>query len=214
MQFGMEIYRLAFTTSDGHIWGTASQWTTNDHCSTWNFTRTSVLTGMVRHGCYEHSWLTHCFQVPVIAVFTKYDQFLRNVEMHLTDYPNEYPGGNVPEVAENLFQEHYLHPLGSDVRYVRLESEFGVLCRGYMLIFLTEMHMPNRPCNGLLENTAAALNDDVIALMLLAVQRGNLELSVNMALNRWVSQLRGQRGRSILTKIVVPTPLWILRLNM
>ena len=137
MQFGMEIYELAFMTTDGRLWGTASQWTTNDHCSTWNFTRTSALTGMVRHSCYEHSWLTHRFQVPVIAVFTKYDQFLRNVEMHLTDYPNEYPGSIVPEVAENLFQEHYLHPLGGDVRYVRLESEFGVLCQGYMLMFLS-----------------------------------------------------------------------------
>ena len=46
------------------------------------------------------------------------------------------------------------------------------------------MHMQNRLCNGLLENTAAALNDDVITLMLLAVRRGNLALSVNMALNR------------------------------
>ena len=44
--------------------------------------------------------------------------------------------------------------------------------------------MQSRPCNGLLENTAAALNEDVIALMLLAVQRGNLELSINIALNR------------------------------
>ena len=39
-------------------------------------------------------------------------------------------------------------------------------------------------CNGLIEETAAALNEDVVALMLLAVQRGNLELSVKTALSQ------------------------------
>jgi hypothetical protein len=80
---------------------------------------------MVR--CHEHPrlYLTLHFEVPVIAVFTKYDQFLCNVGMQVADYPDEYPEGNLPEVAEKLFQEHYLHPLGDDVQFVRLESEFG-----------------------------------------------------------------------------------------
>ena len=77
---------------------------------------------------YEHScpYLTHHFEVPIIVVFTKYDQFLHNVGMNLADYPNEYPDSNVSEVAEKLFQEYYLHPLGDDVQYVRLESQFRV----------------------------------------------------------------------------------------
>ncbi len=109
--------------------GTASQWTTNDHSSISNFSRTYVLTKMVRR--YEHLWLylTHHFEVPVVVVFTKYDQFLRNVEMHLVDYPNEYPGSSVSEAAEKRFQEHYLHPLGDDVRFVRLESGLRVNVR-------------------------------------------------------------------------------------
>jgi hypothetical protein len=45
--------------------------------------------------------------------------------MHLLDYPNEYPDSSVSEVAEKLFKEHYLHPLSEDVRFVKLESEFG-----------------------------------------------------------------------------------------
>ena len=61
-------------------------------------------------------------------VFTKHDQFIRNVEMHMFDYPDEYPNSNISEVAENQFQEHYLHPLGNDVRFVQLESEFRVIC--------------------------------------------------------------------------------------
>jgi hypothetical protein len=36
------------------------------------------------------------------------------------------------------------------------------------------------------------LNEDAVALMLLAVQNDNLELSVKTALNRWVCQLKGQ----------------------
>ena len=46
------------------------------------------------------------------------------------------------------------------------------------------MHRPNSYCNDLIEKTAAALTDDVIALMLLALQRGNADLSVKLALNR------------------------------
>jgi len=56
--------------------------------------------------------------VPVIVVFTKHDQFLRNVEMLLSDYPNEYPDSNVSEVAEKQFREHYLDPLGDNIRFV------------------------------------------------------------------------------------------------
>jgi len=45
------------------------------------------------------------------------------------------PDDNVSDVMEKLFQEHYLHPLGDDVRFVRLESGFRVNCQGYMLRF-------------------------------------------------------------------------------
>ena len=53
-----------------------------------------------------------------------------------------------------------------------------------MLIPLAEMHKENSRCDHLIEETAAALNEDTVALMLLAVQKGNLELSVKTALNR------------------------------
>ena len=44
--------------------------------------------------------------------------------------------------------------------------------------------MEDSRCNALVEKTAAALNEDTVALMLLAVQKGNLELSVKTALTR------------------------------
>jgi hypothetical protein len=45
------------------------------------------------------------FQVPVIAVFTKHDQFLRNVKMEVDDDPDKYLNRSVSEVAKELFQE-------------------------------------------------------------------------------------------------------------
>ena len=78
---------------------------------------------------------TEYFQVPVIAVFTKYDQFRRNVEMDVSDYPDKYLDRNVSQVTEEQFQEYYLRPLGDDVRYVRLESMLlGAMCHRYILM--------------------------------------------------------------------------------
>ena len=51
-------------------------------------------------------------------------------------------------------------------------------------ISLTEMHMKDSRCNSLIEETAVALNEDTVVLMLLAVQKKNIELSVMTAL-RW-----------------------------
>ena len=46
------------------------------------------------------------------------------------------------------------------------------------------MHRKSSLCVELIEKTAAALTEDILALMLLAVQRDNIELCVKIALNR------------------------------
>ena len=46
------------------------------------------------------------------------------------------------------------------------------------------MHKQNGYCDDLIEKTAVALNKDAVALMFLAVQKGNLKLSVKLALNK------------------------------
>ena len=48
------------------------------------------------------------------------------------------------------------------------------------------MHEAGKRCTELLEKTANALNDDVVNLMLLAVQKKNLELSINVAVTKSV----------------------------
>ena len=74
-------------------------------------------------------------EVPIIVVFTKYDQFLRNVRMDVLDDPDLYGNKSVSEVAKERFQEHYVHPLDGDIKYVQLGSELRVICQGHMLMF-------------------------------------------------------------------------------
>ena len=46
------------------------------------------------------------------------------------------------------------------------------------------MHTNDSNCGDLIEKTAAALNNDAVMLMLLAVQKNNVELSVKTAWKR------------------------------
>jgi hypothetical protein len=63
------------------------------------------------------------FQVPVIAVFTKYDQFKLDTEMKLED--NNPEDRTVDEEMEMVFQTEYLGRLGKTPPqwYIRLKSE-------------------------------------------------------------------------------------------
>ena len=46
------------------------------------------------------------------------------------------------------------------------------------------MHINGSHCGDLIKKTAAALNEDSVMLMLIAVQRNNVELSVELAWRR------------------------------
>ena len=46
------------------------------------------------------------------------------------------------------------------------------------------MHIHGSHCGGLIEKTAAALNEDAVVLMLITVQKNNVELSVKLAWER------------------------------
>ena len=46
------------------------------------------------------------------------------------------------------------------------------------------MHVKSSQCGELVEKTAAALNEDAVMLMLLTVQKDNVELSVKTAWTR------------------------------
>ena len=62
------------------------------------------------------------FQVPVIAVFTKFDQFKCNIQIALMEEDPDQETDITAE-AENKFNQYYLASLKGDPPYIRLESE-------------------------------------------------------------------------------------------
>jgi len=120
----------------------------------------------------------------VIAVFTKHDQFRRNLKIKLEDQHRE-PAVLDAEV-ETVFNQHYLASLTGPPPFIRLESE-DLHCHRtmyYTNLYPVGMHKSDQRCNGLIELTASTLSGDAVALMLLAVQRDNLELSINQAIGQ------------------------------
>ena len=61
-------------------------------------------------------------EVPVIAVFTKYDQFKRNVKMKLED-EGRYTEIDLNVEVESIFNQHYLASLNGPPPFILLESE-------------------------------------------------------------------------------------------
>ena len=62
------------------------------------------------------------FQVPVIAVFTKYDQFKHDIKMMLEDEGRDL-GVDLNAEVENIFNQNYLASLSGPPPFIRLESE-------------------------------------------------------------------------------------------
>jgi hypothetical protein len=57
----------------------------------------------------------------VIAVFTKYDQFKREVKMKLEDQDRD--PAHVDDEVEHMFKEYFLDSLKGSPPFVRLESK-------------------------------------------------------------------------------------------
>ena len=138
------------------------------------------------------------FIVPVIAVFTKYDQFKDNIEIDLERHGCANWETESHAEAERVFQEQYLGKLGEMCHFVRLESKVleGSWASGANIL-CTGMHKAGEHCTELLEKTANALSDNVVGVMLLAVQKGNLELSINRAVTKSVF-LYGMARKSLI----------------
>ncbi|KAF8554433.1 hypothetical protein OG21DRAFT_1095134 [Imleria badia] len=131
--------------------------------------------------------------VPVIAVFTKFDQFKRDIRMKM----GATSGGNAKltlnEQVEKIFEEQYWNVIKDhSPRCVRLEG----------------MHK-GKSCDALIAETANALSTEVTTLMLLAIQRGNLERSVRMAVER--TSLDGNRETVIKSCIKYFPHLWVCK---
>jgi hypothetical protein len=73
--------------------------------------------------------------VAVIVVFTKYDQFKRDVEMRLED-EGRYEKTSLDDELERMFQQHYLDRLKGSPLYVRLEGEDFVNQLAFIMLIL------------------------------------------------------------------------------
>jgi hypothetical protein len=69
--------------------------------------------------------------------------------------------------------------------------------------------MNGSQCGDLVEKTAAALNDDAVMLMLVAVQRNNVELSVKWAWKRYVYQLNWKIEQGSQQKLQCSSPYYL-----
>jgi hypothetical protein len=64
------------------------------------------------------------FQVPVIALFTKYDQFKRDIKMKLEDEPDDWhPETDIDGEVKRIFEQQYLDRLSGPPPFICLESE-------------------------------------------------------------------------------------------
>ncbi len=70
-------------------------------------------------------------------MFTKYDQFLRNVEIDMEDEDQSIDLSEEAKkkAAKEIFEEHFLDPLGKGVPWVRLRGGFRVKFLDKLLMF-------------------------------------------------------------------------------
>ncbi len=73
-------------------------------------------------------------------MFTKYDQYLRNVGIDLEDRHDQDRSIKVSKkakarAAKEIFEEHFLGPLGKDIPWVQMRGEFRIKYPGNTLIF-------------------------------------------------------------------------------
>ncbi|KAJ7112343.1 hypothetical protein C8R44DRAFT_798372 [Mycena epipterygia] len=133
--------------------------------------------------------------VPVIAVFTKFEAFRSNTRLNLEDEEREYEDleDQTRRECEKVFQAEYLNRLGT--------------------ILFAGMEKPDARCDDLVESTVDALNPEAVTLMLLAVQTQNLELSVQHAVYCTSEQLTSGKTatKHIVKQCLMGFPqLWLL----
>jgi len=141
--------------------------------------------GMLKYDLRKLVLTIGIFQVPVIAVFTKYDQFRWDIEMRLEDQDRDAEAQLHVEI-DRVFNQEYLANLKGAPPYICLESEVSMAVETYTILIslAAELHKAGARCSALIELTSDALSGSAVSLMLLAVQRCNLELSINQAVRK------------------------------
>ena len=76
--------------------------------------------------CHMLGLTFRILQVPVIMVFTKFDQFKREVKFKLEDQRRDPALLELDDEMERIFYEHYLANLRGSPPFVRLKCEYFV----------------------------------------------------------------------------------------
>jgi len=74
------------------------------------------------------------------VVFTKFDQFFRNVAIDLEDLHDGDPSIDLSKeaketAAKEIFEEHFLGPLSEGIPWVQMRGGFKIKYSGNILIF-------------------------------------------------------------------------------
>ena len=80
------------------------------------------------------------FEVPVIAVFTKYDQFRYDIEMRPENQDRDAKAQLHVEI-DRVFKQEYLDNLKETPPYICLESEVSVIVGTYAILILSQKCM-------------------------------------------------------------------------
>ena len=96
---------------------------------------------------YELGLTRGISQVPVIALFTKYDQFKRNIKIKLKDEP-DHSESDIDVEVKRVFEQHYLASLSGHPPFMHLESE-DFVSDTYILL-ISDLQRCTRMANGVL----------------------------------------------------------------
>jgi len=89
--------------------------------------------GMSKYDLMKLALTIGIFQVPVIAVFTKYDQFRCDIEMRLEDQDRDAEALLHVEI-DRVFNQEYLANFKGAPPYICLESEVSVIVGTYTIL--------------------------------------------------------------------------------
>jgi hypothetical protein len=129
--------------------------------------------------------------VPVIAIFTKFDALdnkafaaLRKEKLSRADAKREAPGRATAEFErmhlDTLYAKPYPPKGHTHLRGMSMSWRYRISGLNNFL----DMDKPGADCSELIEETAAALDDEVMQQLLVSTQRNNLELCIKYALER------------------------------
>ena len=135
-----------------------------------------------------------CLAVPVIAIFTKYDALVTAAFNTLREKNNKSRKDAkqaAPDVAISDLKTNYVGPLLQATHkpkaHVCLSGRHGLLSQSILphaSLSHADMQKESTECSALINETANAIDDDILRLLFVSVQQNNLDLCVEFAVRR------------------------------